>query len=93
MTEVAFSPEIMQLWQDTTTFAPKAPKFLIMLWYEFDLLQVSYLHYNTIRYNIQKNHYAYPYYAHGNAIKNGCRKSLHAPVQNFATACKRSGVI
>jgi hypothetical protein len=38
----------------------RAPKFFITLQYEFPLLQVSYLHYDMIRYNIQKTHYAYP---------------------------------
>jgi hypothetical protein len=34
---------------------------MITLRYEFDLLRVSHLTYDTIRYDIQKTHYAYPY--------------------------------
>jgi hypothetical protein len=34
---------------------------MITLRYEFDLLRVSHLPYDTIRYDIQKTHYAYPY--------------------------------
>jgi hypothetical protein len=31
-----------------------------MLRYEYDLLRVSHLPYDTIRYDIQKKHYAWP---------------------------------
>jgi hypothetical protein len=34
---------------------------MITLRYEFDLLRVSHLPYDTIQYDIQKTHYAYPY--------------------------------
>jgi hypothetical protein len=39
----------------------RAQKFMITLQYECDLLRVSHLPYDTIQYDIQKTHYAYPY--------------------------------
>jgi hypothetical protein len=33
---------------------------MITLQYEFDLLRVSHLPYDTIQYDIKKTHYAYP---------------------------------
>jgi hypothetical protein len=46
---------------------------LITLRYEFDLLRASHLPYDTIRYDIQKTHYAYPYF---DSKYNSCRKKI-----------------